>query len=169
MRSVLDWKKYILDGGASDELTALYGADRPAKTARLIALLDTFEARYGADRPVAIFSVPGRSELSGNHTDHNHGRVIAGSIDLDVIAVASPREDGVMRVASEGFDEWTVTPDQTSEPDERLYGTSSSLAAGMANGFAANGYAIGGFDAVMTSTVRGGSGLSSSAAVEVLL
>lgn len=169
MRSVLDWKKYILDGGASDELTALYGADRPAKTARLIALLDTFEARYGADRPVAIFSVPGRSELSGNHTDHNHGRVIAGSIDLDVIAVASPREDGVMRVASEGFDEWTVTPDQTSEPDERLYGTSSSLAAGMANGFAANGYAIGGFDAVMTSDVLRGSGLSSSAAFEVMI
>ncbi len=169
MRSVLDWKQYMLSGGASELLTALYGVDIEAKTARLMALLDTFEDRYGSDRPVAMFSVPGRSELAGNHTDHNHGRVIAGSIDLDVIAVAAPRADGVIRVASEGFDELIVTPDQTLAPAPTLFGTSASLVAGMVNGFAESGYAVGGFDAVMTSDVLRGSGLSSSAAFEVMI
>ncbi len=169
MKLISEWKQYILGGGADATLTALYGADLSAKAARLLALLDTFEARYGADRQVMIFSVPGRSELSGNHTDHNHGCVIAGSIDLDVIAVASAREDGIMRVASEGFDELIVTPDQTAAPNADLFGTSASLVAGMANGFSENGYAIGGFDAVMTSDVLRGSGLSSSAAFEVMI
>ena len=169
MRSILDWKQYILGGGSSDVLTALYGVDIETKTARLMALLDTFERCYGSDRPVAIFSVPGRSELAGNHTDHNHGRVIAGSIDLDVIAVAAPRTDGVIRVASEGFDELIVMPDESLAPNPALFGTSASLVAGMVNGFSESGYAVGGFDAVMTSDVLRGSGLSSSAAFEVMI
>ena len=169
MKYISEWKQYILSGGADASLAALYGADRTSKATRLLDLLDTFAERYGEGREVMIFSVPGRSELAGNHTDHNHGCVIAGSIDLDVIAVVASRSDGVMRIASEGFDELTIVPDETLAPNPAVYGTSASLVAGMANGFAENGYAIGGFDAVMTSDVLRGSGLSSSAAFEVMI
>ena len=121
---------------------------------------------YGADREVALFTVSGRSELSGNHTDHNHGCVIAASISLDVLAVASPRNDGIIRLKSEGFDEDVVTLADYAKPDESKFGTSAALIAGVCRGFVNNGYAIGGFDACTVSSVFKGSGLSSSAAFE---
>ncbi len=160
----------ILTGTASDALLLpLYGQDLPAKKQRLLKLLRAFGDKYGDDREVMIFSVPGRSELAGNHTDHNHGRVIAGSIDLDMIAVAAPREDGVMHIESEGFEELLVTPEGTLAPDEAYFGTSHALVAGMANGFSESGLRVGGFDAMATSDVLRGSGLSSSAAYEVMI
>ena len=169
MKTISNCKDLILTGKADSALDVMYGAALPEKKARLLALLDAFVAKYGADREVMIFSVPGRSELAGNHTDHNHGCVIAGSIDLDMIAVASPREDGIMHVESEGFDELTVTPDMTQAPDASRFGTSDALVAGMACGFAESGYTVGGFDAMATSDVLRGSGLSSSAAYEVMI
>jgi galactokinase len=169
MKTISNCKDLILTGKVDSALDVMYGAALPEKKARLLALLDSFAAKYGADREVMIFSVPGRSELAGNHTDHNHGCVIAGSIDLDMIAVASPREDGIMHVESEGFDELTVTPDMTQAPDASRFGTSDALVAGMASGFAESGYAVGGFDAMATSDVLRGSGLSSSAAYEVMI
>ena len=169
MKTIVNWKHIIAGGAADERLCALYGDALSVKKARLMALLDKFAEKHGENREVMIFSVPGRSELAGNHTDHNHGRVIAGSIDLDMIAVASPRADGVMHVESEGFDELIVTPDMTQAPDPARFGTSDALVAGMANGFAACGYAVGGFDAMATSEVLRGSGLSSSAAYEVMI
>ena len=169
MKTISCLKNIIMSGAADAQLLPLYGADPGAKKQRLLALLDAFGAKYGEDRMAMIFSVPGRSELAGNHTDHNHGCVIAGSIDLDMIAVAAPREDGTMHVESEGFEELLVTPDMTTAPDEAYFGTSHALVAGMAHGFAASGLAVGGFDAMATSDVLRGSGLSSSAAYEVMI
>ena len=133
---------------------------------RVKALCATFADKYGADREVGLFTVAGRSELSGNHTDHNLGCVIAASISLDVLAVASPRTDGVIRMWNDGFGEDTVDIAAYAEPDTDQFGTSASLIAGVCKGFQNNGYAVGGFDACTVSAVFKGSGLSSSAAFE---
>lgn len=160
-----------IDTGAMDALLAdLYGAEAlPHQKDRYRSLLSQFADTYGGDRPTVICTVSGRSELSGNHTDHNHGCVIAASIDLDIIAVAAANEDGVMRVSSQGFGEDHVALSDTKKPNPDLYGTSASLMAGMCACFEEKGLTVGGFDACMTSDVKGGSGLSSSAAYENML
>ena len=160
--------KLKLESGALDaSLSSLYGEEKLASAKnRFMNAVVEFEKLYGDDRDVSLFSVAGRSELSGNHTDHNHGRVIAASIDLDIIAVASPSEGTVIRIKSEGFPEDTVDfSDYTSAKAEN-YGTSASIIAGVVSGIKADGYKVGGFDAYTTSSVLKGSGLSSSAAFE---
>mgnify|MGYP001712431167 CR=1 FL=1 len=154
----------------SGELNAvfekLYGAkDAEMQKARYIRTIHNFEADYGIDRDVSLFSVPGRSEISGNHTDHNYGKVLAASINLDIIAAASPRGDMHINIKSEGFpiDEVDIT-DPTV--DENLYYTSKSIISGMCSGFLKYGHKVGGYDAYTTSNVFKGSGLSSSAAFE---
>ena len=169
MQTIKQWKSWLADAASDAPLLPLYGEHLPQKKQRLLALLDTFSARFGEGREVGVFSVPGRSELAGNHTDHNHGCVIASSIDLDMICVAAKRNDGVVCMESEGFDPITVTPDMTQAPDKARFGTSVSLVAGMVSGMRESGYAVGGFDAVATSDVLRGSGLSSSAAYEVMI
>ena len=163
-------KKHIADGGIDRTLVHIYGEDAVAlQKARYERAIEEFAKLYGADREITLYSVAGRSELSGNHTDHNHGCVIAASIDLDVIAVASPREDSVIRVKSEGFPEDRVDFAAYTQPAEKDFGTSASLIAGMCAGFRKDGYAVGGFDAYTTSNVLKGSGLSSSAAFEDMI
>ena len=158
-----------LKGGALDgALLSLYGEAMSARRERLISLAENFTKTYGHE-DLSLFSVPGRSELSGNHTDHNKGRVIAASIDLDIIAAATPREDGIIRLKSEGFPEDVVDINTYTAPDASLFGRSASLIAGMVAGFRKNGYKVGGFDAFTTSNVLKGSGLSSSAAFEVMV
>ncbi|MGN1120951.1 MAG: galactokinase [Eubacteriales bacterium] len=165
--------KAAVAGGAYDKaFTALYGAgaDLAGVRARYLAAIDSFEALYGADLAetceVRLFSVPGRSEISGNHTDHNHGRVLAASISLDIIAVAAATGKNEIRIKSEGFDEDTVSLDdvQTVRPDEKY--KASAIIRGMCDGFVRGGRAVGGFVAYTTSNVLKGSGLSSSAAFE---
>lgn len=151
------------------KLEAIYKDAKAARTERIISLIDTFENTYGEGRDISVYSVPGRSELSGNHTDHNHGRVIAASIDLDIIAVASRRDDGIIRIKSEGFPEDTVDISIYTEPDKSRFGSSASLIAGMVAGFRSLGLRVGGFDACTTSNVLKGSGLSSSAAFEDMI
>ena len=160
--------KSALLGGAYDErFSYIYGIEAvKAQVLRYCEAVDAFAARYGADREVTLYSVAGRSELSGNHTDHNHGCVIAASIDLDIIAVASPNEGSVIRIESAGFPEDVVDVNAYTAPDPARYETSASLIAGMAAGFRREGYAVGGFDAYTTSNVLKGSGMSSSAAFE---
>ncbi|MBQ9098456.1 MAG: galactokinase [Clostridia bacterium] len=137
-----------------------------AQRARIQALVENFASLYGADREVALLTVSGRSELSGNHTDHNYGCVIAASISLDVLAVASPRNDGIIRLKSEGFDEDVVDLANSKTPDPAKFGNSSALIAGVCVGLENAGYTVGGFDAFTVSNVFKGSGLSSSAAFE---
>ena len=157
-----------LEAGELDAtLEALGSAGGPiAQRARIKSLIENFVALYGADREVALLTVSGRSELSGNHTDHNYGCVIAASISLDVLAVASPRNDGIIRLKSEGFDEDVVVLADSKTPDPALFGHSSALIAGVCVGLKNAGYTVGGFDAFTVSNVFKGSGLSSSAAFE---
>ena len=132
-----------------------------------VALDAGFEASFGG-APTRYFSAPGRTEIGGNHTDHNYGRVLAGSVNLDVIAVVRPSDTGIIRMQSEGYPMLEVN---TSEliPVESERNGSASLIRGTAARFTQLDYAVGGFDAYATSNVLKGSGLSSSAAFEVLI
>ena len=162
--------EYIKRGSLDARLSEIYPtASLDAVRARYLSLLGEFTALYGEEREVSLFSVPGRSELSGNHTDHNRGCVIAASVDLDIIAVAAKRDDLTVNLKSEGFPEDSVNLSEYTAPDPSLFGSSASIIAGVCAGFTKAGYAIGGFDAYTTSSVPGGSGLSSSAAFENMI
>ena len=156
-----------IEGGNFDTvLTSLYGADQlDMQRARYAKAVNEFVACYGEAEDVNVFTVAGRSEISGNHTDHNHGCVIAASINLDIIAVAAKNGENTIRIKSEGFPEDIV--DITDETiDEKKFFTSGSIISGVCKGFKNNGFAIGGYNAYTTSSVLKGSGLSSSAAFE---
>ena len=132
---------------------------------RYIHALESYREIFGDDE-AEIYSAPGRSEVGGNHTDHQHGQVLAASVNLDVIAVASKTDDQLMRIKSEGYDE-NIVNTKALDIDENEFGTSKSLIRGVAAAFKERGFEIGGFRSFMTSEVLGGSGLSSSAAFEV--
>ena len=163
-------KTALLEGKFDERLAYIYGTEAvAAQKARYAAAVDRFAELYGTDRDAALYSVAGRSELSGNHTDHNHGCVIAASIDLDIIAVAAPNTENIIRVKSEGFKEDVVDLNTFTAPRATPEGHSDELIAGMAAGFCKEGYAVGGFDAYTTSNVLKGSGISSSAAFEDMI
>ena len=157
----------IKNGRLDASLISLYGeAKLESAKERYLSAINEFESIYGSDRDISLFSVAGRSEISGNHTDHNHGKVIAASIDLDIIAVASPTDGSVIRIKSEGFPEDCVDFSEYCKADSEKFGTSASIIAGMVEGISSKGFKVGGFDAYTTSSVLKGSGLSSSAAFE---
>lgn len=160
-------KKILLDGGLN-RYSSLY-RDIAAQTERFIKAIDSFTSLYGEGRDLEIFSVPGRSEILGNHTDHNNGCVLAGAIDRDIIAVAAKNSDGVIRLHSEGYPEDAVDLASTAEPANFRSYSSAALIAGMVNGFEKKGYSVGGYDAYTTTEVLKGSGISSSAAFEVMI
>jgi len=139
-----------------------------AERARYLSAIDEFASLYG-DGDVSLYSVGGRTEVSGNHTDHNYGRVIAASVNLDIIAVAKKRDDGTVMLKSEGFHGDLVTADEIEKPNEKNFFRSNALIAGMEKAFLNAGYKVGGFEAYTTSTVLKGSGISSSAAFEVMV
>lgn len=157
----------LWDGVYDNPLERLYGAKKDWAAERFCGLIDAFSAKYGGG-DLRLFSAPGRTEIGGNHTDHNHGRVLAGSIDLDVAAVAAPSDDGFIRISSEGHDE-NIVDLKTLEPVASEEGTSTSLVRGMAAAFASRGLPVRGFRACTRSDVFTGSGLSSSAAYETLV
>ena len=126
-----------------------------------------FEKIFG-EKPTHFFSAPGRTEIGGNHTDHNLGRVFAAGVSLDVIAAVKATDNGIITVKSEGFPVDRIDSADTEVKEEEK-NSSASLIRGMAGGFLKNGHKIGGFNAYTTSNVLKGSGLSSSAAFEVLI
>ena len=163
-------KKHILSGECDDILTACYGVSgeqlAPYRS-RISSAVDRFTALYG-NLPLRIFSVSGRTELGGNHTDHQKGCVLAGGISLDMIAVAAKTNEPVIRITSEGYPEETISVNDLSvQTDEQ--GSSRSLIRGIAAGFSERGAPVGGFCAFIISDVLKGSGLSSSAAYEITL
>ena len=160
--------KNLLAQGALEKYSELY-ADVEYQTARMLKAIDRFTEMYGDDRDIAIFSVPGRSEIMGNHTDHNHGCVLAGAIDRDIIAVAAKNDDGVVRFHSEGYPEDVVTMKDAQSPSNFKRNGSRSLVGGVINAFMNNGHKVGGYDAYSTTEVLKGSGISSSAAFEVMV
>lgn len=151
------------------QLVKLYGADALYKQKkRYENAAENFIEIFGKNDGVRIFSASGRTEISGNHTDHNCGKVLAAAVDLDVIAIVVPTDDGVITVKSEGFDIISVdTADLAVREDEK--NTSAALIRGVAAGFNNSNLKVGGFKAYMTSNVLKGSGVSSSAAFEVLV
>lgn len=160
----------IQSGGADIALKKVYVTDSAVEMQkpRYIKTIKKFIELFGDDRDVMVLSAPGRTEICGNHTDHNNGKVLAASINLDAIAVAAKNDDNVINEKSEGHSLNTVDISDLT-PSEGMYGKSASMIKGVAAGLKNNGYKIGGFDACTTSDVMGGSGLSSSAAFEVLL
>ncbi len=131
-------------------------------------LVKTYTNRF-SNEDIHLFSTPGRTEIGGNHTDHNAGRVLAASVNLDSIAVAGKTDDGKMVLYSEGYHEpfQAELSDLSKKSEED--GTTNALLRGIAFRFQQLGYSIGGFHACMASDVLVGSGLSSSASVEVLI
>ncbi len=126
---------------------------------------DIFHAN---DQNLSVISSPGRSEIIGNHTDHNNGKVLAAAVNLDTLAAVTKRDDMLVIVVSEGYPPFKVDL-RTLVPRDTEQGTSSALIRGVAQRMQQLGLAIGGFSAAVTSDVLGGSGLSSSAAFEVMI
>ena len=153
-----------------DALRSLYGADTSVidTQKQLYAkLADEFVNSYG-DKELSVFSSPGRTEIGGNHTDHNHGRVLAGAVNLDNVAIASANGTDVVRILSSGYPQFEVNL-STLAPNKDEFYTSVGLVRGICARMKELGFAIGGFDAVINSGVPKGSGLSSSASFEVLI
>ena len=160
----------IEQGQFDSNLKAVYVTDAfvAEQKPRYTQTLKEFGELFGFDREVSIMSAPGRTEICGNHTDHNNGKVLAASINLDAIAVVSENGEDVVRVKSKGH-KMNVVDLGDLEPLESRYGDSTTLVQGVIAGVKNLGYTVKGFDAYTTSDVMGGSGLSSSAAFEVLL
>lgn len=160
-----------LDAGELDERLAQlrYGETEKAR-AKVRNVLEGFERSFGADdkRPVALCSAPGRTEICGNHTDHQHGRVLAGAVDLDFLACAAKNGTNRIRFQSEGWPMVEVELDELI-PKAAERESTAALVRGMAGLVKERGYEVGGFDVYAASEVLPGSGLSSSAACEVLL
>ena len=134
---------------------------------RYISALKDFSEIFG-DKEVEVYSAPGRSEIGGNHTDHQHGEVLCASINDDAIAVVGPTGDKVVRVLSKGYDMITLSAnDLALNPSEE--GTTVALIRGVMAGMKERGCKVGGFHAFVTSDVLSGSGLSSSAAFETVI
>ncbi len=160
-----------LDAKIGRQITALYG-DRNGEPQKQLERFERLLARHQAlvkeEKPALFVSAPGRIEICGNHTDHNRGKVLAAAVSLDTLACVSPRDDLRITVASEGHSPIDVNL-ETLAPEDAEKGTAAALVRGVAHWLSEHGYKLGGFDAATTSTVLPGSGLSSSAAFEVLI
>lgn len=176
MYTIAQTRKYLSDGKLDARLSGMYGvtvaALVPYRT-RLMNALDAFLAEFpqycnGEETPVQLFSVSGRTELGGNHTDHQHGCVLAAGVSLDIIAVATPVREHTITVKSEGYPADCISLDDLRIHEDEI-GTSAALIRGTAALFAEQDIRIGGFVAYTTSSVLKGSGLSSSAAFEVMI
>lgn len=160
-------KARLEQGGLDGTLRTLYSADPETARDRCRGVLERFADTFGKEAE-ALFSAPGRTELGGNHTDHQHGRVLAAAVDLDILAAAAANNTRLIRVRSEGYPLITVELDRlTPVPGEE--NTTAALIRGVAARMRELGCPVGGVDACMVSGVPGGSGLSSSAAFEVLM
>ena len=161
--------RQMLEAGTLDAaLSRLTGGD--PRRERAVGVLDGFRRAFGAgeDTPVTLCSAPGRTEICGNHTDHQHGHVLAASVNVDFLACAAPNGTNTIRFQSEGWPLVEVALDGKG-PRAEENETTASLVRGMAELAAGRGFPVAGFDAYAVSDVLPGSGLSSSAACEVLL
>ena len=161
-----------LNNGALQEIFAvLYGSDADvldAQRRRYIKAIERFIEIFPARDDIHLFSAPGRSEIGGNHTDHQHGCALGAAINLDAVAVVAFHDEGVIRLHSEGYSMSEVELSDLSVHEEEK-GKSIAIIRGIAARFAETGVRIGGFDAYTVSDVLSGSGLSSSAAFETLV
>lgn len=158
----------INSGKLDDRFRSLYGGDLLSQHIRYISAAERFSRLYPEDDDVQVFSASGRTEIGGNHTDHQNGCVLAAAVDLDIIAFVSRNDSGRIRFSSELCPDCCIDlSDLSLHEDEK--GTTASIIRGVAAGFAGIGTEIGGLDILASSQIPSGSGLSSSAAFEVLL
>jgi galactokinase len=145
---------------------ALYGAAAAQNKQRYITAISRFKQRFHQDS-FEIFSAPGRIEIGGNHTDHNNGKVLAGSVNLDCVGIASKTSDHAITVVSENYgSDFTIDIDDLSCSQ---HDSTIDLVKGLLEGFQKAGHHIGGFNVYITSNVISAAGISSSAAFEMLL
>lgn len=152
------------------DLELLYKAESiNAQKARYEKAIKNYKEYFASEgENIRLFSAPGRTEVGGNHTDHNCGKVLAASVDMDIIAVAEPIDEPFAIIKSEGFDECRISIDELAVVESEK-NTTPALIRGVAKGLKDRGFKLGGFRAYATSNVLKGSGLSSSAAFEVLV
>ena len=159
---------YLLSSDGAVLLSQLYQGGAEYQQRRYTQAIGRF-AEYFGDASIAVFSAPGRTELCGNHTDHQRGRVLAAAVTLDIAAVVTPAETGVIRLFSEGADRMEEVGLDSLIPKADEKNTSTALIRGVTARLIEIGYKAGGFNAYVTSQIPMGSGLSSSAAFEVLI
>lgn len=164
-------KQQLKNGVYAEKLAHIYACapqetERYAK--RYLEVIDGLEQTFGAAEEVRLFSAPGRTEIGGNHTDHQHGCVLAAGLNLDVIGAVRLNGENVVRIQSEGYPMDEIRLDDL-EINEAEFDKASALIRGIIRKFADMGYTVQGFDAYTKSSVLKGSGMSSSAAFEVLV
>ena len=173
MLTIQSLRDALVQGHYDEMLTKLYNR-RDAELApyreRMLRAADGYLTTFGKGErdAFALYSAPGRTEIGGNHTDHQRGKVMAGSVDLDAIACAAPNGTNTVNVFSEGYGMLKLTLDDLTVRSS-AFGTTKALIRGIIQGVREQGYEVGGFDAYVISDVPGGSGLSSSACFEVLI
>lgn len=169
MRSTQEIKDSLKNGQYSDILSYIYRTVNTQKYAdRYLEVIDEFEKTFGKTEELALFTAPGRTEIGGNHTDHQHGCVLAASVNLDVIAAARPNGTNQIRIQSRNYKMDIIDLDDL-EIHEGQFDKAIALIRGVVKKFVDLGYEVKGFDAYTISNVLKGSGLSSSAAFEVLV
>ena len=171
MKSIPVWKQELSDGVHAARLASLYccaPAETASEAARYAAVLDGLEKTFGSHAEAGLYSAPGRTEIGGNHTDHQHGRVLAGSVNIDMIAAVAPNDKNQLRVQSEGYDLCIIDLNDLEARKEEE-NTTASLLRGECAAFTQRGAKLAGLDVYISSNVPKGSGVSSSAAFEVLI
>ena len=167
MHSSKELKDLIIGTSADDVFIDIYKDKTmiPFQKERYVKAIDKFVRLY-KDGELALFSAPGRSEIMGNHTDHQHGEVLCAAINLDAIAVVKKTDDDIIKIVSGEYPEIKINVNDTVIPAK---GGSPALVAGICQGLKDRGYKVGGFEAYITSNVAVGAGMSSSAAFETLI
>ena len=171
LKPISTWKQELSSGVHADRLASLYccaPSETPAQAARYEAVLKGLETTFGAHAEAGLYSAPGRTEIGGNHTDHQHGRVLAGSVNIDMIAAAAPNTLGQLRVQSEGYALCVIDLNDLAARKEEE-NTSAAILRGECEAFVQRGAKLSGLDVYISSNVPKGSGVSSSAAFEVLI
>ena len=169
MMSTQNVKELLLSGAKDELLMDIYLDENKLayQRERYAAAIDKFEELYGA-ADISIYSAPGRSEIGGNHTDHQNGEVLAASVNLDAIAIVEATDDGLVKVVSGEYPMITVDVNNLEKEDSEE-GTTLSLIKGVLAGVKNHGGKVGGFQTYITSDVLIGAGLSSSAAFETII
>ena len=171
MRSLKETKTALLGGEYDEKLKFLYvcsDSETKGYAERYVDVIDSFVDTFGEADDIALFSAPGRTEIGGNHTDHQHGRVLAGSVNIDIIAAARPNGTNTVRIQSRNYKMDVIDLDDLEIHPEQ-YDKAIALIRGVIKRFTDIGVEVKGFDAYTISNVPKGSGVSSSAAFEVLI
>lgn len=172
MANAVQLVEQLKRGDFDNALCRLYGEDPNVlskQRERYAKAVEEFEKHFDGTRELRLYSAPGRTEIGGNHTDHNHGVVMAAAVDLDMVAVVAQNNSTQVNIYSQNFERTDSVDVSCLAPQEEEKGSSPSLIRGIAARIVELGGTVGGFDAYTTSDVLRGSGLSSSAAFEVLV